>query len=342
MLGFDRTAARYAWTTALVVLLLALVYEVRATIFLFILALLFAYLLSPAVNLLDRAFSNRTRTLALAIVYVVFVAIVVAAVTQIGSRVVDEARALAGRFPARLEQWRQESGKVPETLQEQLVANARAGIMQKTNEIIAMLPNAGMRLISAASNIIYIVIVPILAFFFLKDGPQIRDNLLQLIEGGPFYEGLAKEILAAIHELLARYIRALVVLSLSTFVCYSAFFAILRVPYGLLMAVLAAILEFIPMIGPLVAGTLIVIVAGASGVSVLWLVIVMIAFRIFQDYVFSPLVMGRGVEIHPLLVMFGVFAGAEVGGIAGCFLSVPVLALTRIFYRRIHQQRIAQ
>ena len=55
----------------------------------------------------------------------------------------------------------------------------------------------------------------------------------------------------------------------------------------------------------------------------------------FQDYVLSPHLMGQGVELHPLLVLFGVFGGAEVAGVAGSFLSVPVLAMARILYLRI-------
>jgi predicted PurR-regulated permease PerM len=51
--------------------------------------------------------------------------------------------------------------------------------------------------------------------------------------------------------------------------------------------------------------------------------------------------MGQGVELHPLLVLFGVFAGAEVAGIAGTFLSVPVLALVRILYLRFRKARVS-
>jgi predicted PurR-regulated permease PerM len=55
----------------------------------------------------------------------------------------------------------------------------------------------------------------------------------------------------------------------------------------------------------------------------------------------SPNLMGSGVELHPLLILFGVFAGAEIAGIAGTFLSVPVLALVRILYLRLRSSRLA-
>ena len=75
MLGIDRKAARYTWTAAAVILLLCLVYLVRSTLFIFILAVLFAYLLSPLVNLLDRFLPSRTRAPALALAYVIFIGV---------------------------------------------------------------------------------------------------------------------------------------------------------------------------------------------------------------------------------------------------------------------------
>ena len=70
------------------------------------------------------------------------------------------------------------------------------------------------------------------------------------------------------------------------------------------------------------------------------MLIFLVAYRMLQDYVVSPHLMGQGVELHPLLVLFGVFGGAEVAGVPGSFLSVPVLALARILYLRIRRSRL--
>src|ERR1041384_8036935 len=342
MLGLDRTAARYTWTAAAILLLLAFIYGIRGTLFLLTLAVLFAYHISPAVELLDRALPGRARTLA--IVYVLFIGVVVIVVTQIGSRVVDQARILALKFPSMLGEVQKQTEKHPDavsSLQDQLLTNIRNGITQKTNELIGALPNAGLKIVSAATNVIYVVIVPFLAFFFLKDSVLIRSHLLSLADTSPAMRSFADGLMEDIHALLARYMRALVVLSPSTFTAYSTFFTIMDVPYGVLLAVLAMMLEFIPMIGPLVAGTAIVIVAAVAGSHVLAVLIFLLAFRMFQDYVLSPHIMGQGVELHPLLVLFGVFAGAEVAGVAGSFLSVPVIALIRVMYIRFRKNRLS-
>jgi predicted PurR-regulated permease PerM len=340
MFGIDRRAAYYTWTAVLVVLLVWLIYLVRATLFIFILALLFAYLLAPLVNLLDRFLpGRRTRTPALALAYILLVGVVILAGSQIGTRAVDEANNLAKKFPQMLQRWETADGSAGGTLQEQILGKLRVGITERSNELIAALPQVGLRAITVASNVIYVVIIPILGFFFLKDGRLIRQHVLDLVSDEP-RRVLLDDVLADVNLLLASYMRALVLLALSTFTAYGIFFSILGVPYAVLLAALAGMLEFIPMIGTLAASLTIVIVAALEGAHVIAVLIFLLAYRLFQDYVLSPQLMRQGVELHPLLVLFGVFAGSEVAGIAGTFLSVPVLALVRIIYLRIRKTRL--
>jgi predicted PurR-regulated permease PerM len=219
------------------------------------------------------------------------------------------------------------------------VERLRGLITEGSSDLLAAAAHAGMTFITVASDAIYVVIIPILAFFFLKDGHLIREHLLEMVPEGP-RRLLLDDLLADIHLLLAHYMRALVLLSAAAFTAYSIFFSIMGVPYGVLLAALGGMLEFIPMLGPLTAGILIVLVSAISGSHALAVIIFLLAYRVFQDYILSPHLMERGVEVHPLLVLFGVFAGAEVAGIAGTFLSVPILALVRIMFKRIHKARV--
>jgi predicted PurR-regulated permease PerM len=269
------------------------------------------------------------------------VAILVVVVMQIGSRVVEQANTLIKAVPDLLAKWQQPSpGATPavNSVKEEFLAKVREQLYGWTSNLLAALPKAGLKVISIAGHLIDVVIVPILSFFFLKDGRRIRDHALDLFADGPKRE-LADDLLSDVNVLLAQYMRALLLLCTATFVCYSIFFSVMGVPYGILLAALAFALEFIPMIGPLSAGVIIVLVAALSGAHALLVVIFLIAYRLFQDYILSPHLMSRGLEIHPLAVIFGVFAGAEVAGIPGAFLSVPVLALARVFYFRLQKAR---
>jgi predicted PurR-regulated permease PerM len=344
MLGIDRRAARYAWTAALVVLLLYVVYLLRKTLFVYVISLLFGYLLTPLVDFLDRVLpTSRTRTPALVLAYILFVGMLVVAGVQIGTRVADQANRLTQELPALLARWQQPGkGASPtiDSLKGEILAKVQQQIQNSSKLIVEYLPKAGVTFMTVASDVVYVVIIPILAFFFLKDARALRQQFLETIEDGPRRE-LLEDILADVHLLLAHYMRALVILSAATFISYTIFLLILGVPYTVLLAVVAALLEFIPMIGALVAVVAIVLVAGLSGLNV-WPILIFVAvYRVFQDYVLSPHIMGAGVQMHPLLVLFGVFAGAEIAGIPGAFLSVPVLALARVVWVRFRKARAA-
>jgi predicted PurR-regulated permease PerM len=274
---------------------------------------------------------------------VILVAVLTLIGIQIGTRVVEEAGNLSQRLPQMLDQF-QKPRPVPtapllRSLKEQILVRAQTEIASRSSDILGALSRAGLKALTVASNLIYVVIIPIVAFFFLKDGHLISDNLLDLIED-PQRRALVAEVLAEAHQLLTRYIRALVLLSLAAFTAYSIFFEIAGLAYAILLAALAALLEFIPMLGPLAADVVILVVAGVSGGPVLTILIFLLVYRLFQDYVLSPFFMGHGVELHPLLVLFGVFAGAEVAGIPGTFLSIPVLALARILFLRLRKARL--
>jgi predicted PurR-regulated permease PerM len=137
--------------------------------------------------------------------------------------------------------------------------------------------------------------------------------------------------------------RALLFLCCVTLVTFSIVLSAMQVPFAMLLASIAFALEFIPLVGPLSAAIIIIIVSVVAGYPhVWWLVIFLGIFRLIQDYVLSPVLMGKGVELHPLMIIMGVLAGGEIGGVAGIFLSIPVLALIRLFYHRLVKVHAAE
>jgi len=108
------------------------------------------------------------------------------------------------------------------------------------------------------------------------------------------------------------------------------------------LAGIAAALEFIPAVGPLAGAVTIVIAAAATGFGHLVLILAFLGiYRIFQDYVLNPYLMSAGVELHPLLVLFGVLAGEQLLGIPGMFFSVPAMAAVRLVIIRLSRRHTA-
>jgi len=343
LLGIDSRTARQTWTAALVLLAIALLWFVHETLFVFVIALLFAYLLYPLMDFIDRHLPGRTRAPALLITFALVIALLGTFVSLIGTVVVEQANSLAAAAPAFLERLSgsEASGpRVSNSIWQNVLLVLERQIRQHYSEIVSFAPQATLRLLAASTSLIDIVIVPILAFFILKDGRQIQESLLSLFERR---RHLAEDTLADIHALLLQYMRALLFLCCATFISFSIVLSAMHVPYSILLAAIAFLLEFIPLVGPLAGALIIIGVSVASGFGhVLWLVLFLGIYRVFQDYVLSPHLMSKGVELHPLLVIFGVFAGGEIGGVAGIFLSIPVLALVRLLYHHLRKARALQ
>jgi predicted PurR-regulated permease PerM len=343
MLGIDRRALKIVWTVFLFALIALLVYEVRRTVMIFVLALFFSHLLGPIVAFFERTVHARVpRVAILALVYVALVAVIVLALFSIGSRIGQEATSLLARFPDLVKQQDLlDRMPLPAWLEFARpyfkdVVKERLGDLQQ--HVLPILSSAGVQIFNGIGNILSAILIPILSFFFLKDGPSIRKTIIESFSRAN--QTVVNEIFMDLHLLLAQYIRALVLLALSTFAFYTGFLSIASVPYAILLAGIGAILEFIPVVGPLTGSAVILLVAGFTGYPhLLWIVIFLVIYRIFQDYVLSPYLMSSGVEVDPLLVLFGVLAGEQIAGVPGMFFSVPTIAALRVFYIRLRRQR---
>ena len=343
MLGIDARAARAAWTVLLLALVVAAGYAIRSTLAVFMVAVFFAYLLMPLVVAVERYTPRRvSETLALAIVYLLLVGFIVALGFTLGTRIADEANSLATRLPDLLKN-RDWIGKIPlpywlEPARARMVQWLQEEMNNGGKDILPYVKSFGGQLITGARYILYVVLVPILAFFFLKDGRKIRQDVIDSLDENN--QVMAQDILDDVNRLLGQYIRALVLLSVSSFIGNSIFLGATGAAYAILLAVFSALGEFLPVFGPAAAAAIILTVSGLSGYTHLIAFIAFwILFRMFQDYVVNPYVMGKGVELNPLWVLFGVLAGEQIGGIAGMFFSVPVIATLRVIFVRLQRAR---
>jgi predicted PurR-regulated permease PerM len=118
-------------------------------------------------------------------------------------------------------------------------------------------------------------------------------------------------------------------------VVYLIFLSLMGVPFALMLGTIGGAMEFIPVVGPLVAGLVMLSVAALTSFAHwAWLLVFLVCWRLVQDYVVSPRVMGTSMELHPLAAIFGVLAGGELAGVLGVYLSIPVMATLRIVWRR--------
>jgi predicted PurR-regulated permease PerM len=271
-------------------------------------------------------------------VYVLLVATIVGLGFALIPQLVTQASNLVKNLPEYLSKGKLANMPLPaflDPLRAQIVAAASRAATNLGSSLMPFLQQAGTHLLSGASLLLPLVLLPIFSFFFLKDAEPMVHSLIGTL-GERQDRNIVRAILTDMHGALKSYIRALVILSLITFASYSIFLKIVGIGYELLLAGILAVLEFIPAIGPAVGLVLLLIVSFGTG-SGMWLVILIFwgVYRVFQDYVVNPYLMKAGLELHPLLVLFGVLAGEQIGGVAGMFFSVPVIALLKVLYTNL-------
>ena len=336
MLLTDARTARVLVTVLLFALALGFLYVARATLIAFLFAIFFAYLMSPLVNRLETLL--RSRVAAIAVIYALLLVMVVVFFVTVGPKVTREGARLGQSLPTLLTQL--SSGQIAQQLGAEHGWNtksidlAQSFLLSRNAQITQLAQRIGLRVADVAKQAWLFFVVPLLSIFFLKDGRSFSDFLLSTVQSRPQREFL-ENVLNDLNQMLAHFIRAQLTLAALTLVMYSAVLGIMGVPYALVLGTLGGVLEFIPVVGPLAAGLVIV------GVALLmsyphWLILIVFLgiWRLIQDYVSSPRIMGESMELHPLAAIFGVMAGGEVAGILGIYLSIPVMAGLRIIFRR--------
>ena len=183
-----------------------------------------------------------------------------------------------------------------------------------------------------------ILVIPILAIFFLSDGEKLADQIIHLVatkENHGALESLAGEL----HLMLQRYIRAKVILGGLSLLFCSIAMLVLGFPNAITLGILAGILEFIPVAGWMTATATIVTAGVLTHSHWIWMLALLAVWRVLMDYGIAPRVMGHELEMHPLLAIFTLMVGGAVGGIIGIYLSVPIAAALRVVYRNLASEK---
>ena len=323
-------------TVLLFAAVLALLWVARRAFIAFLMAIFFAYLLEPAVAWFSRRLKGR-RIYGIAAAYtVLLIGLVVFGVT-LGPKIANEAQQLAQTLPGMLEKvstgqialqfggqhgWSQDT----QARLQQFLATHKDEILQRGKD-------AAAHAASILSNVGWIVLIPILAFFFLKDKRTFGSAALGAFDARrqrSFLRGVMNDL----DSMLATYIRAQLLLSLFAAVAYTAFLLIMRFPYAFALGPIGGLLEFIPFVGPAITAVLLVGVAFLTGYKHWLIVLAFIAlWRLIQDYVNTPRLMRAGLELHPLLAILAILVGGEIAGVIGMLLSIPVVAALHILWR---------
>jgi predicted PurR-regulated permease PerM len=349
-----RVILRIIIIALLVAALMWVLYRLEGVLLLVVLSIFFAYLVAPLVELVRRPFHlrgrerNIPRTAAIGIVYLVIFGSLILALWLLLPRLSKQIKAFSdastqfqtnaqGRVKLLSDFCRR--NEISENVCNALNDTATGAIAAAKNYVATDLPNLA---VAVLSYIPWLILIPILSFFLLKDADSFRRSALQMLPSGR-WRWRGDEFFQDVNSALAAYIRAqLTACLLIGTICTLGFIA-LGVPFPLVLGVVAGMLEFIPLVGPVVVATLAVLITSfsqdTSTYSALWVLLFLAVLRITHDYVIYPRLVGQGVHLHPLAVILAILAGNELAGIAGIFLSIPLIAVATVSYRHWLEHR---
>jgi len=316
--------------------------------FLVILSIFFAYLMDPLVRLIRRPFKARgmdrwmPRSFAIPIAYLIVFTILGVAISIIAPQISEQGQEFGKNLPSYAQTIRQryseignriERLRIPEAVQEEL--------NRKLTDIGSdFTSQAGNFVLALISYLPWLILVPILAFFMLKDVHQFRLMVLRMFPVGR-WRYRAELVMADLNTTLAAYTRAQLTSCVVIALLCTLGFTLMGLKYALLLGILAGIFEFVPVIGPATIGVIVTLTAAASEHprNALYVAIFLIVLRIVQDYVLYPRIVRGGIHLHPLAIVLSVLAGEQVAGIPGVFLAIPIVAVATVVYRHVLEHR---
>jgi predicted PurR-regulated permease PerM len=327
-----------------------LLFALQGVILLLLLSLLFAYLIAPLVEILCRPVSwgrrpwAIPRPLAIATVYLALSASVGLAsyvlLPLLGAQVTEFGRQVPSYMAYARDQLQAWQHFINPDHFPQGVREAIDRTFARTVDAAgASLSHGFGGLLPLLGYLPWFVLIPVVAFFLLKDGAAFRRDILLALPRGRL-RGRGAEVFEDINDALAGYMRAALLACLLVGVLCTIGFVLIGVPYALLFGVAAGLLEFIPLVGPLaVALGATLIVSFHSINQALWVIAFLGALRLAQDYVVFPRLVRRGVHMHPLGVILAILCGAELAGIVGIFLAIPAVAVLSVMHRHLLEYR---
>ncbi|MEI3613298.1 AI-2E family transporter [Pseudogracilibacillus sp. SO30301A] len=328
----------------LVIYLLIKLYPVYKTLFVvigkiltpFIIAAFISYLLHPVVLKLNQF--NISKGFAVIIIYLLFFSLMTILFYK--------------SFPVFVQQLQDLSEQLPDSmiLYENIIYSIYDStsflpeiVHDKMDELISRIELSVEKqienILDRAANlfdfIITITIIPVLVFYFLKDFTQMKNSLYNFVQEKHYQR--FETILKAMDESLGGYIRGQLIISSAimfvTYVIYHTF----QLKYALVLAVIMGLMNVIPYFGPIIGTVPAVAVAMTSSWKLVIVVLVTtLIVQTLENSFLSPYIMGKSVQIHPVFIILTLLIGAEIGGIIGMIVAVPLITMGKAIIVQIY------
>ncbi|MCW9707754.1 AI-2E family transporter [Fodinibius salsisoli] len=328
-----------ALALAAIVLLFYLLYYFGTLVGYAIVAIMISYILDPVVNRIQSAGINRTFAIVLTLSALILILVWIS--TNIFPVIANQMVELAGQLNIQTIQdiTRQVEERLTKNftfLPEQFLSTNITGMLQEVFNI-GQLPTALSNLIGLFTNIFWAsLVIPFATFFFLKDGSKIRRDILQLVPNKYFETTLS--LIDKIETRLGIYFRSVMLQSLIVALTSWLGLSIVGLNNALSVGIAVGLANTIPYFGPaigyLLSITVSIIEVGNFSL-VLPCIIAILMVQLLDNIILQPFIFSRSAEIHPVAILFIIMIGAEIAGILGMLVAIPIATVIKITINQI-------
>ena len=326
--------------TTIVLAIIYFMYLIKGILPSFILALVLVYLLNPLVKFLEKY--RIPRITAIFLVYLAFTTIIIllgfyalpVMIREINSfirTIPDYTHQVQDLIQNFYDNYRQVA--IPESVRQVINESIRKGeaILLQTIRQIAQ------GIINLLSQILNIIIAPVLAFYILKDAEQINKRILSILP--PCYREGLLDLWQEIDHVLMGFIRGHLLVAFIVGLLSTIGLAIIGMNFFLLLGILVGLADLIPYFGPIIGAIPTVMLALLqSNYLAIKVLIVILTIHQLEGNIISPKILGDSVGLHPLAVIFALLVGGTLYGIIGLLVAVPLAAILRILVNRIYKK----
>ncbi len=332
----------YRWGLLVVCLaaLLWLFMVVEGILLPFVLAFVLAYLMAPLVDVMAR--HGLGRVVSILLVYALIALVIAGAVIYMVPVLLQESVHLIKYVPSLAQgvqttwdYWlhRFHQQPMPPAIRRAITGTGKhlqgrllTGLKGLLHTVFGLVP-----------GVLSVIIAPVLAFYVLKDLDRIRARFWSLVPVN--WHGSVYKLGFDVDRALNGYIRGQLMVALVVGLLSTLWMFILGIPFALLIGAVAAVTDVIPYVGP-IAGAVPAVLLGLtrSPWTSLYAAIGFVVIHQLEGTVISPKVVGESVGLHPLVVIFAIFAGGEVAGFAGLLIGVPVAAVIKVVVTHLYRR----
>ncbi len=277
------------------------------------------------------------RWAATTLVFALFLAMMAAFIAAAIPPLVQQANELINQAPRYLQQAQDHSSVIGRL-------NDRFHLQQRITEtingsggsVVSDVVSAGSAIFDAVANCLIVVVLTV---YFLVDMPRIRTNLYRMVPHSrrPRAILIGDEVFAKVGAYVLGNVLISVIAGAATFIWLMAF----NVPYPLLLGIFVALLDLVPVVGSTIAGVVVAAVALTVSLPVCIATIVFfVVFRLFEDYLLVPRIIGRVVKVPALITVVAVLIGGALLGIVGALVAIPIAAALLLLTEEVLYPRL--